>query len=144
MWINDAAHRSYYSGLSIGQVNAVFQFFSTTVSLGAVGMFGIAGYNPDACPFDQSAATKLCGRMTYAAGPALVKIIFFCVMSRWPIRGGRLQEMETWIAEHGQASATQRVEEMEERGGTDDAEMTASWNSNSDGPEGDDTSEKNQ
>jgi len=85
-------------------MNAVFQFFSTTVSLGLVAAFSLAGYEPDACPFDQSDATKATAKAVYILGPAACKFGYFCVMSKWPIQGQRLREMQAWTAKHGQAA----------------------------------------
>jgi Na+/melibiose symporter-like transporter len=89
-------------------VNAVFQFFSTTVSLSLVGLFGFAGYDPEQCPFDQPDMSKQYARAVYIAFPALMKLSYVSIVARWPIKGKRLRAMEAWIAAHGQARAEAR------------------------------------
>ena len=89
-------------------VNAVFQFFSTTVSLSLVGLFGFAGYDPEQCPFDQPDMSKHYARAVYIAFPALMKLSYVSIVARWPIKGKRLRAMEAWIAAHGQARAEAR------------------------------------
>jgi Na+/melibiose symporter-like transporter len=88
-------------------VNAVFQFFSTTLSLGAVSAFSLTGYDPEICAYDQPDAAKATSRWIYIFGVAAVKLIYFLAMSRWPIQGERLAKMEAWIKEHGQAGKQQ-------------------------------------
>lgn len=89
-------------------VNAVFQFFSTTVSLSLVGLLGFVGYDSEKCAFDQTDSTKQYTKAVYIGFPALMKVSYFLIMSRWPIKGQRLRTMETWIAAHGQAGAEAR------------------------------------
>jgi Na+/melibiose symporter-like transporter len=89
-------------------VNAVFQFFSTTVSLFLVGLLGFVGYDPELCAFDQTDSTKQYVRVVYIGFPALMKLSYFLIISGWPIQGQRLREMERWIAAHGQAGAEAR------------------------------------
>lgn len=54
-------------------VNAVFQFFSTTLSLAAVGIFSMTGYDPEVCAFDQPAAAKSTAKYMYLLRSNFVK-----------------------------------------------------------------------
>lgn len=38
-----------------------------------------------------------------------VKLLYFCLMTNWPIKGDRFDRMEAWIREHGQAGKSQRA-----------------------------------